>query len=83
VTGGVGMVRPSLSEPGGLAKVDDMKFGWNAGGGLSGYLTDHVGIQGDVRYFRVKDDAGVANPFGIEFDGFDFVRASVGVAFKW
>lgn len=80
---GVGMITPNLSEPGGLATVDDSKFGWNVGGGVTGFFTDRVGIQGDVRYFRGMDDEGAANPFGIDFDSFDFVRASVGVAFKW
>lgn len=82
-TGGAGLLRPNLAEAGGLAKVDDVKFAWNVGGGAIGSVSEHVGIQGDVRYFRSMDDAEASNAFGVNFDGFNFVRASVGVAFQW
>lgn len=82
-SGGVGIIRPNLSEPGGLATVDDAKIGWNVGGGATGFLSEHVGVTGDVRYFRSMDDEGAVNVFGIEFDGFAFWRGSVGVSFRW
>ncbi len=82
-TAGAGMLRPNLSEPGGLAVVDDAKFAWNVGGGVTGFFSQHAGVQGEVRYFRANDDEGATNPFGVEFNGFDFARASVGITFKW
>jgi opacity protein-like surface antigen len=80
---GVGVIRPSIAEAGGLAKTNEAKFGWNAGAGVTGFFTEHAGLQGDIRYFRARDKGGSTNPFGIDFDGLDFWRASVGVAFKW
>ena len=82
-SGGVGIIRPNLAEPGGLAAVDEAKFGWNVGGGVSGFLSEHVGVTGDVRYFRVMDDEDAANPFGIDFSAFDFWRGSVGLSLRW
>jgi hypothetical protein len=82
-SGGLGIIRPNLGEPGGLAEVDDAKFGWNVGGGVTGFLGDHVGVTGDVRYFRTMDDEDEVNPFAIDFSGFDFWRGSVGVTFRW
>ena len=43
----------------------------------------HVSIPADVRYFRATDDQSATNGFGIRFDGFDFVKTSVGMAFSW
>lgn len=80
---GAGMLRPNLSEPGGLTKVDDAIFGWNAGGGVSVSVAPQAALRGDVRYFRGTADEDDTNPFGIDFDGFDFWRASGGVVFTW
>jgi opacity protein-like surface antigen len=83
VSAGLGVIRPTISEAGALATVDESKFGWNAGGGLAGYFSDHVGLEGDVRYFRATDEEGANNAFGIDFNEFDFWRASIGVSLKW
>jgi opacity protein-like surface antigen len=84
VSGGVGLVRPKVAEAGGLAAIDENKFGWNIGGGATGFLNDRVGITGDVRYFRtMAGDDDDPNAFGIDFDAFEFWRASAGVTFKW
>lgn len=84
VSAGLGIIRPNIEEAGGLAFVDDSKLGWNVGGGLAGYFSDHVGLEGDIRYFRAMEDEDAApNAFGIDFDGFDFWRAGIGLSFKW
>ena len=83
VSGGVGMIQPNIAEPGGLARVDETKFGWNAGGGIVALISERIGIRADTRYFRATDDADSMNAFGIRFDGFDFVKTTVGVAFTW
>ena len=82
-SGGFGFIQPNLAEPGNLFRVDDMKFGWNAGGGVVTMISERIGIRADVRYFRATDDQSATNGFGIRFDGFDFVKTSVGVAFSW
>ena len=83
VSAGVGLIQPDIAEPGGLARVDEAKFGWNAGGGVVALITERIGIRADIRYFRATDDAESMNAFGIRFAGLDFVKTTVGVAFKW
>lgn len=80
--GGVGLIRPDVGEPGGLAEVNDNKFGWNAGAGVVTRAGSRLGIRTDIRYFRNMDDDS-PNAFGINFDKFNFWRASVGAAFTW
>jgi hypothetical protein len=36
----------------GLFDVNSSDFGVNVGGGVIGYLWDHVGLRADIRYFR-------------------------------
>jgi opacity protein-like surface antigen len=83
VSGGVGLVRPSLTEAGAATTVESNKFGWNVGGGVTAFLNDRVGITGDVRYIRAMAKDEEPNPFGVQFDGLDFWRTAVGVTFKW
>lgn len=81
-SGGVGLIRPDVAEPGGLAEVKDNKVGWNAGAGVVTRAASRLGIRTDIRYFRSMDDDS-PNTFGIDFDKFNFWRASVGAAFTW
>lgn len=54
----------------------------NVGAGVMGFFNDRVGLRGDLRYFRdVHNNAGT-NQFNIDFGGFHFWRASVGVVFR-
>ena len=59
-------------------------FTFNTGGGIMGYFSDHMGVRGDLRYYRAfglkledLEDAGLA------FDKFNFWRASFGIVFKF
>jgi opacity protein-like surface antigen len=83
VSGGAGLLRPNLAEAGDGAAVNAKKFAWNVGGGVTGFLNDHVGINGDVRYIRAMDKNEEPNPFGVRFDGLDFWRVAVGATLKW
>jgi hypothetical protein len=53
VTGGVGLIRTQM-DGGTLARVSSSNnnFGWDLGVGAMGFFNDHVGIRGDLRYFR-------------------------------
>jgi len=53
VTGGVGLIRSQM-DGGTLARVSSSNnnFGWDLGVGAMGFFNDHVGIRGDLRYFR-------------------------------
>jgi opacity protein-like surface antigen len=88
-SGGAGLIRASVTSPTDL--FDDVTrndFGINVGGGLSGYFNDHVGLRGDIRYFRsledsTGDDGFLLDPRDFDLGDFDFWRFTVGVAFKF
>jgi len=54
-------------------------LGWDAGAGVLGYFSNHVGLRGDVRYFRnTNATSDVIDPLRDAH----WWRASVGVAFR-
>jgi len=85
VTGGVGLLRTQI-DGGTLANVSSSNnmFGWNAGFGVMGYLSDHVGLRGDLRYLRGFEDLKTGNTV-IDLNGNNnlrFWRLSGGVVLK-
>jgi opacity protein-like surface antigen len=84
VIGGVGLIRSQI-DGGTLTNVSssDNMFGWNVGGGVMGYFTDHVGLRGDIRYLRATSELST-NPNNIDLNGdrLHFWRAAVGVVFR-
>jgi opacity protein-like surface antigen len=57
-------------------------FGWDVGGGLMIFFSQHVGIRGDIRYFHAFQDLEV---LGITLGDtkLDFGRASAAAVFKF
>jgi Outer membrane protein beta-barrel domain len=53
VTGGLGLIRTQF-DGGTLARVSSSNnnWGWDLGAGAMGFFNDHVGLRGDLRYFR-------------------------------
>jgi opacity protein-like surface antigen len=84
VVGGVGLLRSQI-DGGTLAKVSSSEnmFGWDAGGGVMGFFSDHVGLRGDVRYLRGMSDL-TTNVSSIDVNGdrLHFWRATIGVTFR-
>ena len=82
--GGVGLIRTQI-DGGTIAKVSSSNnmFGWDAGGGVMGFFSDHFGLRGDVRYLRATQslNTGVSS---LDFSGnqLHFWRASVGVVIR-
>ena len=64
-------------------EVNNNEFGVNLGAGAMGFMTDHVGFRGDIRYFRALSDPVEDNEFDIDFGDFDFWRATGGITFRW
>ncbi len=66
------------------ATISNNYFTIDAGGGVMGFFTPHLGVRGDLRYFRAYGfkvtDLELA---GFALDHFDFWRASIGVAVKF
>jgi opacity protein-like surface antigen len=82
-TAGLGLIRTQI-DGGTIATVSSSNndFGWNAGAGIMGYFSDHVGLRGDVRYLRTLQNN--SNGAVIDFDpgNFHFWRASIGVVLR-
>jgi opacity protein-like surface antigen len=66
--------------------LNENKVGWDFGGGVLMFFTSHVGIRGDIRYFRtfealdfldieIEDDNGPGD--------LDFTRGSIGFVVRW
>ncbi len=86
-TAGVGLMRFNLDlfdVFDGLSRND---FGINYGGGLMLFLTDSVGIRGDLRHFRsLRDDDpddDFPDPGDFVLGDFTFWRATAGVTFRF
>jgi opacity protein-like surface antigen len=84
VIGGLGLIRTQI-DGGTIANVSSSNnmFGWDAGGGVMGYFSDHVGLRGDLRYLRATSDlkTGVST-LDLSGNQLHFWRATVGVVFR-
>jgi outer membrane protein with beta-barrel domain len=82
VSGGIGLLRTRLEAEDLFDNVTSNDWGFNLGFGVGGYFSPHVGLQGDVRYFRAFQDIDLADA-SVPVSNFDFWRASVGLTFKF
>ena len=59
-------------------------FTFNVGGGVMGFFNSHLGVRGDLRYYRAFgfkfEDVATT---GLALDRFDFWRAAFGLAVKF
>lgn len=83
VTGGLGLIQTKISSGiSGVPDFDSKDLGFNLGAGAMGFFSDHVGLRGDVRYFRTlnreNDDSGL----DLDLGDFDFWRASLGLVIR-
>jgi hypothetical protein len=59
-------------------------FTINAGGGVMGFFTTHLGVRADLRYFRAYGfNMSDLQTAGLTLTHFDFWRASIGLAAKF
>ena len=66
------------------ASISTNYFTFNAGGGVMGFLTTHLGVRADLRYFRAYGfKITDLQTTGLALDRFDFWRASIGLAAKF
>jgi len=82
VSAGVGLINQHVSSVGSTGGFSENDFGFDLGAGVMGYFADHVGLRGDVRYFRSFQNTET-NVVGLEVGHFAFYRASVGVLFRF
>jgi opacity protein-like surface antigen len=84
---GVGLIRSRVDLGDLFQDVSTNDWGLAVGGGVTGMLSDHVGLRGEVRYFRSLEDPELPDPededpFQVAIGKFDFWRATVGVVFR-
>lgn len=83
VSGGVGMIR-SRVERNGRALVDDNTFGLDIGGGLFFFFSPHLGLRGDLRYFRdLQRDSDSSVGFPFTPGSFSFWRGAGGITLRY
>jgi opacity protein-like surface antigen len=83
-TGGVGLIRSNISGSTFFNDLHTNDFGFDAGGGVQGYFNDHVGLRGDLRYFRsLQNSTPSTNSLDLSLADFNYWRATVGVMFRF
>jgi len=66
--------------------LNENKIGWDFGGGVMMFFTSHVGIRGDIRYFRTfeaVDFLDLEIETGNGPGDLDFTRGSFGFVVRW
>jgi opacity protein-like surface antigen len=80
---GLGVLQREVQSSNSLFNIDNSEFGFNVGAGAMGFMTDHVGFRGDLRYTRSFEDPNLDNEFDIAVGNFDYWRGTAGVTFRW
>lgn len=81
---GAGVLHSTSDFGTGAAEIDENSLTWSAGGGVMVFFGTHVGIRGDVRYFRTFDDLEVLGiPIAQSPGKVDFTRGSIGLALRF
>jgi opacity protein-like surface antigen len=80
---GVGLMRSAVGTSELLGDLTANDFGFNIGAGVVGFFSDHVGLRGDVRYFRSFEDNESDRDLDLGVSDFSLWRATVGVTFRF
>src|SRR5687767_13545194 len=83
VTGGAGLFRVSSQEGQFFDSVSSNDFAINFGGGVMAFFNDHVGIRGDIRYFRTITDTDQNSGVNFDLGELNFWKWDVGAAFRF
>ena len=83
VLAGLGLIKTHVElTSASLLTTDNNNFGWDIGGGVMGFVSSHVGLRGDLRYFHSFQDFSVLG-FSLNNPKLDYGRASVGLVFTF
>ena len=81
---GLGLMRGRVDGGDLFDDVTTNDFGFNAGFGVMGFVSERVGFRGDVRYFRSLEDPEPGDDdFDVAVGNFDFWRATGGITFRF
>jgi opacity protein-like surface antigen len=83
IVGGVGVIHSQIRGTATQGSSSDNMFGWDAGAGVMGYFSDHVGLRGDMRYIRGTHDlqSGI-NAIDLSGNHLHYWRASIGLVIR-
>ena len=82
---GVGLIRTSVEATATNSSSDKNQLGWDGGGGLIVFFSQHVGVRGEVRYYRsfqILDLTQFPNVPASQ-SKLDYGRVGAGVVFKF
>lgn len=80
---GVGLIKSHVElTTASLLTTDNTAFGWNVGGGVLGFVSGHLGLRADLRYFHAFQDFTVLG-FALDDTKLDYARASAGVILRF
>lgn len=77
--GEIGVIRTSIDGDAATAKFTRNDFGYALGGGLAIEFNDHLGVRGDVRYFRAFSGDDALNSLNANLADFTYWRTAIGV----
>ncbi len=81
---GLGVLRSKVDALGDVLSLDNSEAAWDFGGGAMLFFGTHVGLRGDVRYFRTLGDVTFDLSTGISrSEKLDFTRASAGLILRF
>jgi opacity protein-like surface antigen len=81
---GLGLIRTAV-EVTAISSSDTNQLGWDGGGGVIVFFSQHVGVRGDVRYFRsfqILDFSNFPN-IGIAENKLNYGRVAAAAVFKF
>ena len=82
-SGGLGLIKTRIDDPDDLFELNSTDWGLNVGGGVAGFFSDNIGLQGDIRYFRSLQDNEPDDEFDLALGSFNFWRGTVGLVFRF
>ena len=84
VLGGLGVIRSQVDALGDVASLDNSKAAWSFGGGAMFFFANHIGVRGDLRYFRTFGRLDLDIVDGTRrSERLDFARASLGLTLRF
>jgi opacity protein-like surface antigen len=83
VEGGIGLIKTHVDlTTTSVFTTSNNGLGWDVGGGVIGFIGDHLGLRGDLRYVHAFQDLTVLG-FTLSNSKLNYGRASVGVVLKF
>jgi len=83
VTGGAGLFRATAKQGDFLDRINSNDFAVNFGGGVMAFFSEHVGVRGDIRYFRTLTNEDAGNGLDFELGDLNFWKWDIGAAFRF